>query len=172
MWGFQGCPEQPTSCGSITFPRLEDLFGSLAGGQKFTKIDLKQAYLQLQVHPDSRHLLTINTHKGLFQYNLMVFGIAPAPAIWQRIMDEVLAGIPFTQCLLDDMLITGPTDEEHRKNVEAVLERLQRYGLRVNLSKCKFLKSRLEFYYHRFLPNLAHQLYPLHHLLDARAKWI
>ncbi|XP_040275489.1 uncharacterized protein K02A2.6-like [Bufo bufo] len=193
-------------------PRLEDLFGSLAGGQKFTKIDLKQAYLQLQVHPDSRHLLTINTHKGLFQYNRMVFGIAPAPAIWQRIMDEVLAGIPFTQCLLDDMLITGPTDEEHRKNVEAVLERLQKYGLRVNLSKCEFLKSQLEFcahtvdrhglhtteekvkalthaptprnvtqlrsylgllnYYHRFLPNLAHQLYPLHRLLDARAKWI
>ncbi|XP_044155518.1 uncharacterized protein K02A2.6-like [Bufo gargarizans] len=193
-------------------PRLEDLFGSLAGGQKFTKIDLKQAYLQLQVHPDSRHLLTINTHKGLFQYNRKVFGIAPAPAIWQRIMDEVLAGIPFTQCLLDDMLITGPTDEEHRKNVEAVLGRLQKYGLRVNLSKCEFLKSQLEFcahtvdrhglhtteeklkalthaptprnvtqlrsylgllnYYHRFLPNLAHQLYPLHRLLDARAKWI
>uniref|UniRef100_A0A8C5QUS7 ribonuclease H n=1 Tax=Leptobrachium leishanense TaxID=445787 RepID=A0A8C5QUS7_9ANUR len=193
-------------------PRLEDLFSSLAGGQRFTKIDLKQAYLQLKVHPDSQHLLTINTLKGLFQYTRMVFGIATVPAIWQRIMDEVLAGIPYTQCMLDDMLITGPTDAEHRKNVEAVLERLQTHGLRVNLSKCEFLKTGLEFcahtvdrhglhtteeklkalthaptpqnvtqlqsylgllnYYHCFLPNLAHQLYPLHRLLDAKTKWI
>lgn len=82
-------------------PRVDDIFASLAGGQKFTKIDLRQAYLQFEVHPSSRKYLTINTHKGLYEYNRMVFGIASAPAIWQRKMDEILADIPFTQCLLD-----------------------------------------------------------------------
>ncbi|XP_053548920.1 uncharacterized protein K02A2.6-like [Bombina bombina] len=126
-------------------PRTEEIFANLAGGQHFTKIDLKNAYLQLEVHPDSRRLLTINTHRGLFQYNRMVFGIAPAPAIWQRTMEELLNGLPYVQCLLDDMLITGRTEEEHRHNVERVLQRLMTYGLKVNLEKCAFMRDKLEF---------------------------
>ncbi|CAH2285941.1 Hypothetical predicted protein [Pelobates cultripes] len=129
-------------------PRVDYLFASLAGGQKFAKIDMKNAYLQLSVHPDSRQLLMINTHWGLFRYNHMVFGISPAPAVWQRTMDKLLAGIPGTQCLLDDMLVTGKSEEEHKQNVEAVLQRLMEYGLKVNLDKCQFMQDRLEFCAH------------------------
>uniref|UniRef100_A0A8C5PIS1 Gypsy retrotransposon integrase-like protein 1 n=1 Tax=Leptobrachium leishanense TaxID=445787 RepID=A0A8C5PIS1_9ANUR len=192
-------------------PRVDDIFASLAGGQKFTKIDLRQAYLQFEVHPSSRKYLTINTHRGLYEYNRMVFGIASAPAIWQRKMDEILADIPFTQCLLDDMLITGRTDQEHKQNVELVLQRLQDQGLKVNLTKCKFMVPKLEFcghlvdaegihtaedkvdalvkapaptslhqlrsylgllnYYNKFLPDLAHTLFPMHKLLEKHSRW-
>ena len=48
-------------------PRIEDIFSSLAGGEKFSKIDLSQAYLQMEVEESSRKLLTINTHMGLDQ---------------------------------------------------------------------------------------------------------
>ena len=75
-------------------------------------------------------------HKGLFRYNRLVFGIASAPAIWQRTMEQILQGIPGVQCLLDDMIITGKTDAEHLANLEEVLERLQRYGLKAN--SCKY----------------------------------
>ncbi len=60
-------------------PRIEDIFASLAGGQKFTKLDLHQDYLQMELHDDSKDYLTINTNKGLYQYNRLVFGIASAP---------------------------------------------------------------------------------------------
>ena len=71
-------------------PRIEDIFARLAGGQRFSKIDLRQAYHQLEMEEDSKKYLTINTHMGLFQYNRLVFGITSAPAIWQRTIELVL----------------------------------------------------------------------------------
>ncbi|KAL9967300.1 hypothetical protein ACROYT_G025499 [Oculina patagonica] len=73
-------------------PRIEDIFAKLSGGQKFSKIDLRQAYHQLEMEEVSKKYLTINTHMGLFQYNRLVFGITSAPAIWQRTIDQVLEG--------------------------------------------------------------------------------
>ena len=57
-------------------PRVEDLFATLAGGKLFTKLDMSQAYQQLLLDKDSNEYLTINTHKGLFKYNRLVFGVA------------------------------------------------------------------------------------------------
>lgn len=104
-------------------PHLDDIFAALAGGKHFSKIDLKQAYLPLPVEESSKQYLTINTHKGLYRYNRLVFGIASAPAIWQRTTDQILQGIPGTQCILGDMIITGHTDKEHLANLEEVLKR-------------------------------------------------
>ena len=73
-------------------PRIDDIFAKLAGGQKFTKIDLRQAYHQMEVEEESQEYLTINTHQGLYRYNRLVFGITSAPAIWQRSMDQILEG--------------------------------------------------------------------------------
>ena len=113
-------------------PRIEDIFASLAGGQKFSKLDLRQAYLQCEVEEESRKLSTINTHRGLYTYNRLVFGIASAPAIWQRAIDQVLQGVPNVQCILDDMIITGKNDQDHLKTLETVFEILKCFGLRVN----------------------------------------
>ena len=120
-------------------PRIEDIFASLAGGQTFSKIDLTQAYLQMAVADDCRKYLTINTHRGLYRYNRLAFGVASAPAVWQRAIDQVLQGIPNVQCILDDMILTGKNDLEHLETLEKVLERLQKYGLRANFQKCAFL---------------------------------
>ena len=57
-------------------PKPEDLFATLAGGKQFTKIDLTNAYLQLPLNEQSKKLCTVNTHKGLFQYTRMPFGVA------------------------------------------------------------------------------------------------
>ena len=126
-------------------PKIEDIFAKLSGGQHFTKLDLTQAYLQLPVHDDSKELVTINTHEGLYRYNRMPFGIASAPAIWQRTIEQVLQGIPGVQVLLDDMIITGKSDEEHLHNLDLVLSRLEEYGLRLNLDKCQFFKDNVTF---------------------------
>ena len=119
-------------------PRIEDIFASVAGGTRFSVIDLAQAYHQMELDEDSRPILTINTQKGLYQYNRLVFGIKSAPSIWQKAIDRVLQGLEGTQCYLDDILITGSTQEAHFKNLENVLSRLRKFGLRANKMKCKF----------------------------------
>lgn len=81
-------------------------------------MDLADAYLQMEMEDDSKPFLTINRIKGLYRYNRLVFGVASTPAIWQRAMDQVLQGVPGTQCYLDDIIVTGSTDEEHLENLK------------------------------------------------------
>ena len=81
---------QALSVDQYPLPKPEDLFATLANGHKFTKLDLSQAYLQLQLDESSRAYVTINTHQGLYQYTRLPFGITSAPAIFQRLMDTVL----------------------------------------------------------------------------------
>ena len=126
-------------------PRIDDVFASLAGGKRFSKIDLKQAYLQMEMDDESSALLTLNTHKGLFKLNRLAFGVASAPALWQRSMDQILQGIPYTQCILDDIIVTGEDDAEHLRNLETVFRRLSEAGLRVNRLKCNFFQEHVEY---------------------------
>ncbi|XP_060081069.1 uncharacterized protein K02A2.6-like [Ylistrum balloti] len=96
-------------------PNVEDMFAQLTGGQKFTKLNLSQAYQQLTLDEDSEKYLTITTHLGLFRYHRLPFGVASAPAIFQSVMDQILQGVPHTMCCIDDILVTAPSDSEHIK---------------------------------------------------------
>ncbi len=129
-------------------PLIKDLFAGLSGGQKFSKIDLCHAYLQMQVDSVSQELLTIMTHKGLYRYQRLPFGITSAPALFQRAMDQILSGLNGVQCYLDDLLITGKDDEDHLRNLNATLQRLKDYGLRVKKDKCEFFQSTIEYLGH------------------------
>ena len=86
-------------------PKSQELFATLAGGEKFSKLDLQQAYLQLQLEEESRQYVTINTHRGLFEYTRLPFGVASAPALFQKTMDTILQGLPGVKCYIDDILV-------------------------------------------------------------------
>ncbi|UYV83276.1 K02A2.6-like [Cordylochernes scorpioides] len=129
----------------FSLPKIEDIFAILGKGVNFSKIDLSQAYLQLELDEASREIAVINTHKGLYNMNRLPFGIASAPAIWQRIIEQILSGIPKTLVYLDDILITGETETDHLNNLETVLKRLNEYGLKANKEKCKLFQERLEY---------------------------
>ncbi|XP_055584942.1 uncharacterized protein K02A2.6-like [Uranotaenia lowii] len=126
-------------------PTIEELFANVAGGEKFTKIDLTQAYLQLEVDPDDREVLTLNTHKGLYRPTRLMYGIASAPAIWQRLIEQILNGIPGVTVFLDDIRVTGPNDHVHLQRLEEVLKRLSSYNMRINLEKCHFFANEIEY---------------------------
>ena len=126
-----------------SLPKPEDLFASLTGGQKFSIIDLTQAYLQMELEDDSKEFVTINTHMGLYRYSRLPFGVASAPAIFQRTMDTILQGLSHVQCYIDDIIVIGTDDEEHIRNLEEVLARLRSHGIRVKSSKCSFFQEYL-----------------------------
>lgn len=130
---------------SYTLPRMEDMMVDLEKGEKFSKIDIRKAYLTLPLTEACKGLTTINTHKGLYCFNRLVFGVTSSPAIWQRTMDQVLQGLKGVQCNQDDILITGHNDEQHIKNLKAVLARLEEHGLKANIDKCKFLEPEVVF---------------------------
>ena len=130
-------------------PKIEDLFAQLAGGKSFSKLDMSQAYQQLVLDEESREYVVINTHRGLFRYNRLPFGVSSAPGIFQRVMESVLRGIPGVVVYLDDILITSPTDEEHVATLAVVLARLKEAGLRLKREKCVFLAPSVTYLGHR-----------------------
>ena len=130
-------------------PRIEELFAALAGGVKFTKLDLSYAYQQLVLEEESAMRATINTHKGLYKYNRLPFGVATAPALFQRVMESLLKDLPYVCIYLDDILVTGKTQAEHLSNLDEVLTRLQEAGVRLKESKCAFMMSTVEYLGHK-----------------------
>ena len=90
----------------------------------------------------------ISTHKGLFRYNRLPFGVSSAPSIFQRVMENLLQGIPGTCVYIDDILVTGKTEQEHLNNLEQALQRLQEAGVRLKRGKCAFLLPSVEYLGH------------------------
>ena len=104
----QVCPSD-----SYPLPRVDELLANLSGGKYFSKLDMSQAYLQLPLDEESKEYVTVNTHKGLYRYNRLPFGVSSAPSIFQKTMENLLQGIKGVSVYIDDILITGPTIEEH-----------------------------------------------------------
>ena len=130
------------SCDKYPVLKTEDIFAILHGGEKFTKLDLSRAYQQLLLSPKSRQLLTVNTHKGLFQPTCLQFGVHAASGIFQReLAENRLAAIPFVKVRSNDILIYSKNDKEHFENLSKVLEIIKINGLRLKLNKCAFMQD-------------------------------
>ena len=145
-------------------PRPEDLFASLAGGKSFSTLDLSHVYNQLVLNNNSGKYLTINTHRGLYQYHCLPFGVASAPSIFQKAMETILQGMEGIICYLDDILVSGKTKEEHLTNLGKVLQRLQEHGIRAKRAKCTFLKTSVQYLGHIID---SHGLHATEEKLDA-----
>ena len=111
----------------------------------FSTIDLADAYLQIMVDEKSKELLTINTHKGLYQYNRLCFGIKSAPGIFQQIIDTMLAGLPGVVSYLDDIIIVGKTESQHKANVIRTLQKIQDWGFHIKPEKCRFFLTSIKY---------------------------
>lgn len=126
-------------------PLLDDIFAQLSNSKCFTKIDLADAFLQFELDFESKKYLTINTHKGLFQYNRLPFGVKTAPAIFQCSIEQVLSGIDGVIPYIDDILIHAPDSQTMSQRVKAVLKRLKHYNLRARLEKCEFYTKQVRY---------------------------
>ena len=139
-------------------PKSEDLFAKLAKGKQFSKLDLSHAYQQIPLEVESRKYVVINTHRGLFQYTRLPFGISSATGIFQRVMESLLQGIDGVVVYLDDILVTGSSEEVHLRALEEVLRRLERAGLKVKQSKCAFMRPSVTYLGHKIDAEGLHPL--------------
>ena len=139
---------QAAKLDTYPLPRIEDLFASLNEGKTFTKLDLAHAYHQVPLDEESKNLVAINTHKGLYRYHRLPFGVSSAPSIFQRIIENILRDIPHVCIYLDDILVTGGTEPEHLSTLNEVLGRLSGEGLRLKRGKCAFMMPTVEYLGH------------------------
>ena len=119
-------------------PTPEEIFDDVGGARLFSILDLRQGFQQIEVAECDRSKTAFWGATRLYQWRMMPFGLKNAPAKFQRVMDQTLAGLPFARCYIDDTLIFSRTLEEHLQHIDAVLQRLQSVGLKCHPGKCRF----------------------------------
>ncbi|XP_041767824.1 uncharacterized protein K02A2.6-like [Anopheles merus] len=129
-------------------PTPEEIFAQLNGSTVFSIVDLSDAYLQLEVDDDSKKLLTINTHRGLFRFNRLAPGVKSAPGVFQRVVDGMIADIPGVRSFIDDVIVFGKDISSHATSLNLLFQRLKEYGFHVKAEKCHFFQSQLGYLGH------------------------
>ena len=135
---------------SYPIPNITDCIDSLSGSKWFSTLDLASGYWQCEVAEDDRHKTAFTTHKGLFQFKVLPFGLTNAPATFERLMERVLNGLQWERCLiyLDDVICFGKTFEEASENLERVFSRLRAASLTLKPKKCHLFKKKVAFLGH------------------------
>ena len=94
-------------------PRIDDLIDKLHGAKVFSSLDLQSGYHQIRIADEDVPKTAFTTHKGLFEYKVMPFGLCNAPSAFQRQMNRMLGHLPFVVVYLDDILVFSSNEEEH-----------------------------------------------------------
>lgn len=127
-------------------PRLQDFTYLLAGKRLYSRLDINRAYHCILIAPEDIEKTAITTPFGLFEFPRMTFGLRNAAQTFQRYMNSsVLKGLDFLFVYLDDVIIASKNLEEHKLHLEQVLERFSKFGITINLAKCDFGKTKVEF---------------------------
>ena len=132
---------------SYPLPRIDVCMDALGGAQYFSTLDLRAGYWQVQMDPESAEKTAFVTRKGVWKFNVLAFGLSNAPAIFQRLMDLVLAGLTWQICLafLDDIIIMSNTFDQHLERLSMVFERLRTVNLKLHPDKCQLFREEVKF---------------------------
>jgi len=96
-------------------PTLDDLINELNGAKMFSRLDMNQAFHQLELDEHSRSITTFSTHVGLRRYKRLMFGVNSAPEMFQHTLSELLRDAPGVVNFIDDIIVFGTSKEEHDK---------------------------------------------------------
>jgi Reverse transcriptase (RNA-dependent DNA polymerase) len=121
---------------------MDECIESLGDARLLSTLDCNSGYWQIPVSPQDKEKTTLTSHEGLFQFLRMHFGLESAPATFQRFVDITRAGLTWKVCLvyLDDIIVYSRSREDHPEHLDAVILRLYRAGLSLNLKKCHFFR--------------------------------
>ena len=119
-------------------PNIEDALSTLAGANYFCTLDLASGYWQVELSEDAKPKTAFCTRQGLYQFNVLPFGLSNAPATFERLMELVLRGMTWKQCVvyIDDIIVFGETFESTLLNLTQVFDRLRDANLKLKPKKC------------------------------------
>jgi len=141
---------QITERPAFPMPNIDEMLDSLKGARWFSSVDLGNAYYQVELEENSRLKTAFSTKTGQFCFTRMPFGIAAAPATFQKLMTDVLGEMLWKEALvyLDDILIFSETEAQHLDRLDKLFSKIQAAGLRINPEKCKLFQTELKFLGH------------------------
>ena len=131
-------------------PRIDDSLDALSGSKWFSTLDLVSGYWQAEIVESDRPKTAFSSHKRLFQFKVLSFGLSNAPAVFERLIEPVLRGLTWEKCLcyLDDVIVFGKTFEEALKNHRIIFQRLRTANLKLKPSKCSLFQTEVSFLGH------------------------
>ncbi|KAF2902564.1 hypothetical protein ILUMI_03621 [Ignelater luminosus] len=124
----------------LPIPTFDDIVPQLRQGKIISKLDIKDAFHQIELAPESSDVTTFITPKGLYRFKRLMFGITCAPEMYQRIIQQVLQKCKET--------IYASNKKEHEIRLNKVLDVLEQKALTLNQKKCIFGKSSVTFMGH------------------------
>ena len=131
-------------------PTLEELKYKLNGSKHFSKLDMRQGYMQFELKETSRHMTCFYTPRGPRKFKRLNYGTNSAAELFHEEIHQLLVDIDNAENIYDDILIYGKTKQEHDKALARVLQRLQDCGLTLNQKKCIFDQSEVIFFGMKF----------------------
>ena len=142
---------QITHKNSYPLPNISEILSSFKDAKVFSCLDLKSGYWQIEVEEKDREKTAFTCHAGLFEFNVLPFGLTAAPPVFQNLMDGILNGTlgRFTCVYLDDIIIYSSSIEEHLTHLRIVFDRLRQANLKLKPSKCDFAVKEVNFLGHR-----------------------
>lgn len=131
-------------------PNIEEQLNCLSDKKYFTSLDCSQGFHQIPIAPDSISKTAFINTEGHFEYLRTPFGLANSPSVFQRVINKIINSLGIENILvyMDDILIATATTCEGLRLLELVLKQLDETGLKLNLRKCSFLKSQVEYLGH------------------------
>ena len=131
-------------------PRIDESLDALSASTLFSTLDLTSGYWQVEVAPEDRPKTAFTAGTGLYEFNVMPFGLCNAPATFERLMERVLSGLQWDICLvyLDDIIIFSKTFDDHLQRVGTVFSRLKGAGLKLKPKKCTLFQEKVLYLGH------------------------
>ena len=145
-------------------PKIDEMYAKLKGAQVFPTIDLRSGYHHIALEKSSRAKTTFVMPFGKYEFLMVPFGLAQAPAYFQLLMNKVHKGLKFTMMYLDDIIIFSQDELQHLEHLEIVFSHLREAGLKMKCSKCDFFKSEIHYLGHLISPE---GISPLPNNLDS-----
>ena len=135
----------------VPLPKIDEIYAKLKGSFIFSTFDMRNGYHHVALSPESQAksaFVIKGPHGGKFEFKICPFDLAQALAYFQRLVDEVLRGLPFAFGYLDDILIFSPNIKTHLQHIEILFQRLREANLKLKESKCNFLKKHVQYLGH------------------------
>ena len=145
-------------------PKIDEMYAKLKGAKVFSTIDLRSGYHHITLGKSSRAKTAFVTPFGKYEFLMVPFGLAQAPAYFQLLMNKVLNGLKFAMTYLDDNIIFSENESQHLEHLETVFSCLREARLKMKRSKCDFFKSEIHYLGHLISPE---GISPLPNKLDC-----